>query len=576
MNIEPSIDTIEKLSKIANKLLGKNNIRIILEFGSRYGEDSIEFAKRYPKATVYSFECNPNTLEVCKDKVSAFKNIVLTEKAVSNINGHVSFFKIDEIRTKTTWTDGNQGASSLFIASGKYPVESYVQEEIKVESIMLSTFITQNNIPEIDILWMDIQGAELLALKGLGHDIHRVKIIHLEVEFFEIYQNQPLFNEIKTFLNKFNFNFLGFSYESEYAADAVFINSQYISKKAFYSCEKFLVRQPNILKSEIEKGKYIFKNVLSKVIRKALLLALHSVKRIRQIDTDFNIYLPVEFRKRELLLWRLKVINPLFNIDKNFRQDICSLLPIDIIIPASFKDVQNLKIVMTNALKFIKHPINKIYVVAPSNPQIIKICEDEGGIFVDEEFVLPFKRKSIKYVVDNEDRSGWLFQQLLKLNADTIAEMDNYLILDADTIFIKPKIFHHAGKTIFDFSEERHDPYHTVYEKILKNKTKSELSFVTHYMLFNKTYLQNLKSEIESIHLKLWTEVILENVDYTNKSGFSEYEMYGNFVLAKYSKKIKKEYWFNTVNPFTAKLNYIKSLSLHSYLDREDLLNDHR
>ena len=52
---------------------------------------------------------------------------------------------------------------------------------------------------------MDIQGAELLALKGLGEYIDRVKIVHTEVLFLELYKNQPLYNDTKKFLNSNGF-----------------------------------------------------------------------------------------------------------------------------------------------------------------------------------------------------------------------------------------------------------------------------------------------------------------------------------------------------------------------------------
>lgn len=226
MQATSSTDSINKLVKIADDFIGHHKVKVILEFGSRYGEDSIEFALKYPNATIYAFECNPNTLDACKANISKHSNIILTEKAISNTNGVVSFFKIDKEKTHTTWQDGNQGASSLLKASGKYPIEKYVQDEVFVQSIKLTSFIKETSIESIDILWMDIQGAELLALQGLDNDIYKIKIIHLEVEFFEIYKGQPLFKDIYRFLKKKKFKLLGFSNKSQYAGDAIFINTQ--------------------------------------------------------------------------------------------------------------------------------------------------------------------------------------------------------------------------------------------------------------------------------------------------------------------------------------------------------------
>ena len=77
--IQPSYETLNSFFSIANIIIGKD-IKYIFEFGSRYGEDSIQFAKKFRNATVYSFECNPNTINECRKVTSEFKNIILTHK----------------------------------------------------------------------------------------------------------------------------------------------------------------------------------------------------------------------------------------------------------------------------------------------------------------------------------------------------------------------------------------------------------------------------------------------------------------------------------------------------------------
>ena len=225
-SVEPSMQSFEKISNIADILGGVKNI---FEFGSRYGEDTCEFAKKYHDAIIYSFECNPEVLPICRKSIAEFPNIVLTEKAVSDEIGTVTFYSIDKEKTITTWQDGNQGASSLFKASGKYEVEQYVQKEITVKCTTLNAFVTEHKISSIDLLWMDVQGAELKALKGLGEKLNIVKCMNIEVEFMEIYSEQPLFEEIREFLESKFFKFLGFATKSKYSADAIFVNSEVIN-----------------------------------------------------------------------------------------------------------------------------------------------------------------------------------------------------------------------------------------------------------------------------------------------------------------------------------------------------------
>jgi FkbM family methyltransferase len=213
------------LLEFVDRTLGLDSIETIVETGARDCSETAEFSRRLPDASIYAFECNPSTLPVCRSVVENLSNATLIEKAVSDQDGVMPFYPIDQNLTDTEWADGNPGASSLFKASGKYPLEHYVQNEIMVNATTLGTFLKERRIPHVDLLWMDIQGAELMALKGLGEQLQNVKVIHTELEFFEIYSGQPLFADIKRFLNRRGFRLAAFTSLGPYSADAIFLNA---------------------------------------------------------------------------------------------------------------------------------------------------------------------------------------------------------------------------------------------------------------------------------------------------------------------------------------------------------------
>jgi FkbM family methyltransferase len=198
---------------------------IIFEVGARDCEETITFSDQYPASKIFAFECNPSTLPLCRKNVSGRKNITLIEKAVSDRTGKITFYPIDPEKTKTSWKDGNPGASSLLKASGKYPIEDYKQKEVEVETVTLSKILEDYSLPRIDTLWMDIQGAELMALTGLASRLSDVRLIHTEIEFLEIYSGQPLFKDIYNFLVSKGFILVGFTNVGHYSGDAVFVNA---------------------------------------------------------------------------------------------------------------------------------------------------------------------------------------------------------------------------------------------------------------------------------------------------------------------------------------------------------------
>ena len=226
MHTPQKSDSFLTVCQIAEEIIGRNNIQYIFEFGARYGEDTAQFAERYPEAKIFSFECNPNTREICQENLKKYPNVIFSNSAVADSDGEVTFYPIDKETTQTTWVDGNQGASSLLKASGKYPVEEYIQTKVTVKATTLETVMKEYKIPYINILWMDVQGAEELALSGLGKRIADVQLIFTEVNFFEIYKDQPLFDEVKNKIESEGFVFAGVRSFEGFSSDALFVNSR--------------------------------------------------------------------------------------------------------------------------------------------------------------------------------------------------------------------------------------------------------------------------------------------------------------------------------------------------------------
>lgn len=207
---------------------------------------------------------------------------------------------------------------------------------------------------------------------------------------------------------------------------------------------------------------------------------------------------------------------------------------IDIVIPTVRKDLEVLPYVVYGARKQIKHPISHIYIVAPSDVAIQAYCRKHDCVFVDETAILPITKADIDYTVNGTDRSGWLLQQLIKLSGDRLCEEEHYLVIDSDTVFIRPNRFERDGRIVFHTCDEYHLPYFKTYEKLMGIKPVSTRSFCTHYMLFEKSKVAALKRHIEDKWHTDWYRAIVECVDRTDTSGFADYETYGNYVLSAY------------------------------------------
>ena len=105
-------------------------------------------------------------------------------------------------------TNNYQSSSILELKTHKIEHPSVIEmKRISVKTKTLDTFMLENNINtnEFNFLNMDIQGAELLALKGAGKLLSKLEYIYLEVNEKELYEGCGLLSDIDVFLQKFGF-----------------------------------------------------------------------------------------------------------------------------------------------------------------------------------------------------------------------------------------------------------------------------------------------------------------------------------------------------------------------------------
>lgn len=249
-----------RFAEIAGAIYGDRPVNTIVEVGARDCSETLDFEAAFPQARIVAFECNPATLPTCRQNVLGRERVKLIEKAVSDRSGRVPFYPTDPERTVSKHPGGNPGASSLFRALPDYPHETYVQNEITVETTTLAEVMRAEAIEAIDILWMDVQGAELLALKGLGERIAAVGLIQVETEFIPIYQGQALFSDVHAFLRPHGFRLLGFTSYSRYTADAVYASARIAG---VVDTLRLSLRHPYLVRNRLTRIRHRLKRALT-------------------------------------------------------------------------------------------------------------------------------------------------------------------------------------------------------------------------------------------------------------------------------------------------------------------------
>jgi FkbM family methyltransferase len=108
----------------------------------------------------------------------------------------------------------NNGESSSIFEFNEYVNHLYpklnlqTSHEIELTSLTLDTMIEKTKLisDKYNFLVLDIQGAELLALKGADNFVtHHCEYIYTEISQKEIYVNGVLYNDLKNYLYTKNF-----------------------------------------------------------------------------------------------------------------------------------------------------------------------------------------------------------------------------------------------------------------------------------------------------------------------------------------------------------------------------------
>jgi len=217
---------------------------------------------------------------------------------------------------------------------------------------------------------------------------------------------------------------------------------------------------------------------------------------------------------------------------------ISSLPAIDVLIPAIDKDLPTLPYVIDSVRKQVLHPIRRIHVISPASDRIRALCRAKGCHYVSENSLLPFRKKDIRYRSAHFERSGWLYQQLLKLAGDRVSGSEHYLVIDADTILLRPHAFTAGGKPVFYSRSWTQPEYRKCYRRLLGKPLGASGSFVAHYMLFSKSRLAELKRAITAHTGLVWHQAILTKIDRTKMFAFSEFEAYGHYLHSRTGGKI--------------------------------------
>jgi len=178
------------------KLLLRNTERLtILDVGAYVGKVTMIYRDMFPGASIYCLEPFPDS----------FKE--LSRLADGKFIRPYQIALCDTVGRANLQIDTDQSCNSLFprpTAGAKYyPGSSQNVGQVEIEVQTLDAFCDKEGIAEIDILKLDVEGAELKVLNGASKRLRdkHIRLIYIEVMFVPHYGGGCLFHEVSDFLS---------------------------------------------------------------------------------------------------------------------------------------------------------------------------------------------------------------------------------------------------------------------------------------------------------------------------------------------------------------------------------------
>lgn len=203
------------------------------------------------------------------------------------------------------------------------------------------------------------------------------------------------------------------------------------------------------------------------------------------------------------------------------------------------KDAEVWKFASPKILKFIESEVYEV-IVPDSEVDLFKKISPKNYTVTNESHYSSNLKELLRKKIpsENESKLGWYLQQFIKIYAaKTNNENDYVLIWDADTIPLKKLSFFNEKMLTYYVGKESHEPYFILIEKLLGFRKSNNFSFIAQCLPIKIKWLNNFFEDLSN-DSQSWESRIISQIDFSEKSGFSEYETLGTYFYNLYSSEM--------------------------------------
>ncbi len=204
---------------------------VIFDVGANIGQSILKYRTLFPDAGICSFEPNLEVIRELQLNADQASGVEIFKIAFSDSDGESEFY-----RTAVPEASSLLKPEQFLMDLSKE--NKYDFDKVVVPTMTLDTFVEEHQVSTIDLLKIDVQGAELKVLEGSSVSLKSglIKCIYIEVNLASTYVGQMSLNQLMKLMAACNFqlwDILPFVYTRvgrAWTANAIFVQNDMVKK----------------------------------------------------------------------------------------------------------------------------------------------------------------------------------------------------------------------------------------------------------------------------------------------------------------------------------------------------------
>ena len=184
---------------------------VIFDVGAFNGETVIGYSKVFPNAKIFAFEPFPSSFIELQHNTSGVNNLRCENFGLTDLEGP-QCFNVNQAAPTNSLLPVSENAKKNWSAN-RSPAS---KNTLECQFTTLDAYVNKSGIDRIDLLKIDVQGAEFKVLNGGLASLKSgmIKLIYMEMILVETYDDQKPISYYMEFFERHNFALVGFYNQS--------------------------------------------------------------------------------------------------------------------------------------------------------------------------------------------------------------------------------------------------------------------------------------------------------------------------------------------------------------------------